>query len=111
MGRFVADWILGDTLRKLEYTVLKADGTPFDLTGYTVTLLGRRQSDAAGSAPISRSGALSGAPTDGVATFSDLTAGLAPAAEREAFECRVKLVNGALVGYTEPFELGVRRWP
>ena len=112
MAKFVADWILGVTLKKLIYTVENADGTPFDLTGYTCTLLGRRQSDAPGSVPISI--VHSGTPsTDGKATFASPggVAGLTLNSERDAFECRVKIVKATDIGYTEPFEIGVRAWP
>lgn len=105
----IGEWVLGDTLRDLVFTVLDADGLPFDLTGSTVTLLGKRSRDTA--ATISRSGVLSGTPTNGVVTFSDLTNGLTLLTTADAFECRVKVVKAGKTGYTDKFSIVVIDWP
>jgi len=109
MGRLAGEWILGDSLKDLEYKVEKSDGTPFNLTGATVTLLGRRVNDTATT--LNKAGTLSGTPTDGIGTFSDLTNGLTLDTDRDLYACRVKIVQSGKTGYTDPFELAVLRAP
>lgn len=106
----IGEWVLGDKLRDLVYTVLDANGLPFDLTGATVTLEGKREGREA-TASINRSGTLSGTPANGVVTFSDITNGLVLLTRADPFVCRVKVVKSSNPGWADPFSILVVEWP
>jgi hypothetical protein len=110
VSKYLADWALGDSIKDLQLDFVKSDGTAFDLTSATVTLQGKRDKDVA--AAISVAGVVGTPATNGIVTFSDITAGLAlGTADRQVFECRGKVVKSGKTGWSDPFQIGVVKWP
>ena len=110
MAKFVADWILGDTLKALEYTVEKRDGTPFDLTGYTVKLAARREGIDQ-KRVVDVTGTVNADPLTGRVVFVDLTAGVVLHGARDVFTGRLELTKSSDKTYTDPFEFGIVEAP
>lgn len=111
MSQPKATWVWGDDLKVLELHIEKSPGVPFDLTGATVTLIGQRGRDPAPPA-ISAGGTLSATPTDGIVTFTDLTADVVMGTSGEvSIPCRAKIFKGGKTGWTEVIEVDIERPP
>lgn len=109
----LGEYVSTDALRAFVYECLKLDGTPFDLTGYTVKLQGRSR-DWQGS-KIDLAGTLTGTPTDGLATFAPIGTSLPlrSGKRRELYVCRVVAtrVADSKPTFSDPFALAVAAPP
>jgi hypothetical protein len=108
MSRFFGWWTLGDVRKNLELELLKQDGTAFNLSSITsVTLLGMARGET-----LTAVGAALGAPTLGIASFPNITAGLElTGVDHLLFPCRARVVEGGQQTDSEEFWIGVTKFP
>lgn len=103
------EWVSSDSLRSFEYQALKLDGTPYDLTGYTVRLQGRSQDNAANKIDVA--GTVT-TPLSGLSEFSPVGTALTltPGKRREMYRCEIEWTrtSDSKKVISDPFALAVR---
>lgn len=117
MGQRIADWFLDDTLKTLEVRVVKADGSDFDLTGCTATLVGRRDGVDA-KRVIDRAGTITtpaGASVPCLVTVADVPnnvrTGPGLSGPRDVYTCFLRIVKASDIGYVDVGEIGIAEAP
>ena len=118
MGVHVGTWIYLDTLKSLDFTIERPDGTAFNLTGYTVAAEIRVPGATALIATVAGSVVT---PLIGLGrVFLGATGALMPtnAGESARYEAFIACTKGADKTYAgkgvdggDPFAFTVRRWP
>lgn len=99
---YFGDFTVGDTLDQLTVTIRnRKTGGLYDLTGKTVTLVGRAKT---GGEVLSIAGALSGTPTDGTVTVTNPTSGVSLGSKRsDKIEAQIKITAGSDVLHSSRF--------
>jgi hypothetical protein len=109
MAKLIGTWVLGDKLRPLIFRVKDTATTYRDLTGATVVLQGKRQTDVNPAIAVTGTVDPDQVNNKGKVTFADITNGLT-VATADVFRCRVK-VTQTDSGWTEEFDIRVEKWP
>jgi hypothetical protein len=102
---FMGEFTVGDTLSTLVLAIDdRTTGLPVNLTGKTVSLVGRAK---AGGEVLAIAGALSATPTDGTVTITAPTTGVVLGAKRsDKIEAQIKIALAADVMYSARFCYG-----
>lgn len=93
-------YVYGDTGTDLVVAIVRADGTPWDMTG--ATAIGLEWKEVGGERSGSINGSILGTATAGEVIFEDFGNAAAPSAGRKrlVLECRVKWTQSAETYYS-----------